>query len=138
MRTHHTPHKRTAHTHAHTPHTAQTDSAHARAHPSLVQVGTGLGPTLEFYTLLSHDLQRRALGMWRHEDSERLDEDAKAKGGAEAMDMDGGRCAVGGCWWWCCCRRRCCCCRLLTCASNATLAPLGLTRPFPTWQRKRG
>lgn len=27
--------------------------------------GTGLGPTLEFYTLLSHELQRRGLSMWR-------------------------------------------------------------------------
>ncbi|GFH15101.1 predicted protein, partial [Haematococcus lacustris] len=34
------------------------------------EVGTGLGPTLEFYTLLSHDLQRRTLRMWRHEDAE--------------------------------------------------------------------
>ncbi|KAG2490174.1 hypothetical protein HYH03_011304 [Edaphochlamys debaryana] len=32
------------------------------------EVGTGLGPTLEFYTLLSHELQRRELGMWRHEE----------------------------------------------------------------------
>lgn len=29
------------------------------------EVGTGLGPTLEFYTLLSHELQRRTLHMWR-------------------------------------------------------------------------
>ena len=29
------------------------------------EVGTGLGPTLEFYTLLSHELQRAGLGMWR-------------------------------------------------------------------------
>uniref|UniRef100_A0A061SJU8 HECT-type E3 ubiquitin transferase n=1 Tax=Tetraselmis sp. GSL018 TaxID=582737 RepID=A0A061SJU8_9CHLO len=29
------------------------------------ETGTGLGPTLEFYTLLSHELQRKALGMWR-------------------------------------------------------------------------
>ncbi|KAK8987311.1 hypothetical protein V6N11_027067 [Hibiscus sabdariffa] len=29
------------------------------------EVGTGLGPTLEFYTLLSHDLQKVGLGMWR-------------------------------------------------------------------------
>lgn len=33
-----------------------------------LQVGTGLGPTLEFYTLLSHELQRRSLGMWRQDD----------------------------------------------------------------------
>ena len=31
------------------------------------QVGTGLGPTLEFYTLLAHELQRKSLGMWRSE-----------------------------------------------------------------------
>ncbi|KAL0412397.1 UNVERIFIED_CONTAM: E3 ubiquitin-protein ligase UPL3 [Sesamum radiatum] len=29
------------------------------------EVGTGLGPTLEFYTLLSHELQKDGLGMWR-------------------------------------------------------------------------
>ncbi|KAK1370334.1 HECT-type E3 ubiquitin transferase [Heracleum sosnowskyi] len=29
------------------------------------EIGTGLGPTLEFYTLLSHDLQKVGLGMWR-------------------------------------------------------------------------
>ncbi|GFQ00091.1 E3 ubiquitin-protein ligase upl3 [Phtheirospermum japonicum] len=29
------------------------------------EVGTGLGPTLEFYTLLSHELQKGGLGMWR-------------------------------------------------------------------------
>ena len=33
------------------------------------EVGTGLGPTLEFYTLLSHELQRRGLGMWRADNS---------------------------------------------------------------------
>jgi E3 ubiquitin-protein ligase TRIP12 len=32
------------------------------------EVGTGLGPTLEFYTLLSHELQKRSLGMWRTEE----------------------------------------------------------------------
>lgn len=35
--------------------------------PSLsLRCGAGLGPTLEFYTLLSHELQRRSLGIWRH------------------------------------------------------------------------
>uniref|UniRef100_A0A0E0MDG3 HECT-type E3 ubiquitin transferase n=1 Tax=Oryza punctata TaxID=4537 RepID=A0A0E0MDG3_ORYPU len=29
------------------------------------EVGTGLGPTLEFYTLLSHELQGARLGLWR-------------------------------------------------------------------------
>ena len=31
------------------------------------EAGSGLGPTLEFYTLLSHDLQRVPLGLWRDE-----------------------------------------------------------------------
>ena len=29
------------------------------------EVGTGLGPTLEFYTLTSHELQKIELGLWR-------------------------------------------------------------------------
>ena len=29
------------------------------------EAGTGLGPTLEFYTLLAAELQKKALGMWR-------------------------------------------------------------------------
>lgn len=33
------------------------------------EVGTGLGPTLEFYTMLSHDLQRKGLAMWRGDDA---------------------------------------------------------------------
>ncbi|GLT72296.1 hypothetical protein SLA2020_442450 [Shorea laevis] len=31
------------------------------------EVGTGLGPTLEFYTLVSHEFQKSGLGMWREE-----------------------------------------------------------------------
>lgn len=31
------------------------------------EVGTGLGPTLEFYTLVSQELQKRSLGLWRCE-----------------------------------------------------------------------
>ncbi|CAM8924666.1 unnamed protein product [Rhodiola kirilowii] len=42
------------------------------------EVGTGLGPTLEFYTLVSHEFQRRDLGMWR-EDS--LAQDTEEVGG---------------------------------------------------------
>lgn len=37
------------------------------------EAGSGLGPTLEFFTLLSHELQRRDLSMWRHEDAEEAD-----------------------------------------------------------------
>ena len=33
------------------------------------EVGTGLGPTLEFYTLLSHAFQQSSLGMWRENGS---------------------------------------------------------------------
>lgn len=34
---------------------------------SLYKVGTGLGPTLEFYTLVSRELQRVDLELWRGE-----------------------------------------------------------------------
>ncbi|KAF2302058.1 hypothetical protein GH714_031988 [Hevea brasiliensis] len=49
------------------------------------EVGTGLGPTLEFYTLLSHDLQKAALGMWRSNSSSEkptmeIDEDCNKNG----------------------------------------------------------
>lgn len=40
------------------------------------EVGTGLGPTLEFYTLLSHELQKVALGLWRTESSSGMEVDA--------------------------------------------------------------
>ena len=44
------------------------------------EAGTGLGPTLEFYTLLSHELQRKGLGMWRFDD-------AKATGSKSSLLM---------------------------------------------------
>lgn len=34
----------------------------------LFQVGTGLGPTQEFYALVSQELQRADLGLWRGEE----------------------------------------------------------------------
>ncbi|XP_071685876.1 E3 ubiquitin-protein ligase UPL3-like [Rutidosis leptorrhynchoides] len=46
------------------------------------EVGTGLGPTLEFYTLLSHDLQKEGLKMWR---SNCLDEKTAGKGGGDLI-----------------------------------------------------
>jgi hypothetical protein len=49
-------------------------------------VGTGLGPTLEFYTLLSHELQRADLGMWRHEERQA----PAAAAGPQPMDVEGG------------------------------------------------
>jgi E3 ubiquitin-protein ligase TRIP12 len=33
------------------------------------EVGTGLGPTLEFFTLVSHELQNRKLRLWREDDT---------------------------------------------------------------------
>jgi len=33
------------------------------------EAGTGLGPTLEFFTLVSHQLQRADLGMWRYDNT---------------------------------------------------------------------
>lgn len=33
----------------------------------ILKVGTGLGPTLEFYALVSKELQRGDLDMWRGE-----------------------------------------------------------------------
>lgn len=50
------------------------------------EVGTGLGPTLEFYTLLSHELQRSSLEMWRTEASR----DDDGHGDVEMPDAGGG------------------------------------------------
>ena len=52
------------------------------------EVGTGLGPTLEFYTLLGHALQERKLNLWRDDGPEH---ELAATDGAEgeAMDVDG-------------------------------------------------
>ncbi|CAJ2679506.1 unnamed protein product [Trifolium pratense] len=48
------------------------------------EVGTGLGPTLEFYTLLSHDLQKVGLQMWRSGfDQMEIDGDEKKKKSSE-------------------------------------------------------
>lgn len=33
------------------------------------EAGSGLGPTLEFYTLVSHELQRKSLNLWRDVDN---------------------------------------------------------------------
>lgn len=49
------------------------------------EAGTGLGPTLEFYTLLSHDLQKCSLDMWRHERVEEL-RDTTANAGSRVRD----------------------------------------------------
>ena len=38
-----------------------------------LQVGIGLGPTLEFYTLVSAELQHMKLNIWRGEMVESLD-----------------------------------------------------------------
>ncbi|GMP64288.1 hypothetical protein CsSME_00025634 [Camellia sinensis var. sinensis] len=71
------------------------------------EVGTGLGPTLEFYTLLSHDLQKIGLGMWR----------SNSSSDKSSMEVDGdeqkkGKISNGG--------------------SDLVQAPLGLfPRPWP-------
>lgn len=59
------------------------------------EVGTGLGPTLEFYTLLSHDLQKVGLGMWRsnfssEKSSMEIDgiEDKNGKNNSPVVDGD--------------------------------------------------
>jgi E3 ubiquitin-protein ligase TRIP12 len=62
------------------------------------EVGTGLGPTLEFYTMLSHELQRESLGMWRHEEAPQADEQQaaadKAAGATAAAAAGSGKSAV--------------------------------------------
>ena len=69
----------------------------------LGEEGTGTGPTLEFYTLLSHELQRRKLKMWRTEDismhkklarEEGDKEDSKGKG--QGLDVQEHVCAPQG------------------------------------------
>lgn len=51
------------------------------------EVGTGLGPTLEFYTLVSRELQRADLGLWRSKESVKnveMKESAKNTSGRSA------------------------------------------------------
>ncbi len=52
------------------------------------EVGTGLGPTLEFYTLLSHELQRRGLGLWRCDDGSSAASGGAARAGPRASAFD--------------------------------------------------
>ncbi|TYJ99546.1 E3 ubiquitin-protein ligase UPL3 [Cucumis melo var. makuwa] len=76
------------------------------------EVGTGLGPTLEFYTLLSHELQRAGLGMWR---SNSLQESTDSGEDGQARKLKGGS-------------------RLTSDAANIDIiqSPLGLfPRPWP-------
>lgn len=54
------------------------------------EVGTGLGPTLEFYTLLSHELQRKGLGMWRSDTGK--DSEAAAAQGTPHPSLCSGLC----------------------------------------------
>ncbi|KAJ1701879.1 hypothetical protein LUZ63_001658 [Rhynchospora breviuscula] len=59
------------------------------------EVGTGLGPTLEFYTLLSHDLQKASLGLWRSssdfEESVVMETDVNLDGKKSGVDLTGTR-----------------------------------------------
>ncbi|XP_056160889.1 E3 ubiquitin-protein ligase UPL3-like [Syzygium oleosum] len=54
------------------------------------EVGTGLGPTLEFYTLLSHDLQKVGLEMWRSSSSEKpaVDVDLNEQSNGKSISTD--------------------------------------------------
>ncbi|EPS69274.1 hypothetical protein M569_05489 [Genlisea aurea] len=54
------------------------------------EVGTGLGPTLEFYTLLSHELQKVGLCMWRTSSStgKHAIEDVDGKMGLQSHESD--------------------------------------------------
>ncbi|KAE8719127.1 E3 ubiquitin-protein ligase UPL3 [Hibiscus syriacus] len=59
------------------------------------EVGTGLGPTLEFYTLLSHDLQKVCLGMWRSNST--WDKSTKViDGDEEKNEKTAGSVIIGG------------------------------------------
>lgn len=52
------------------------------------EVGTGLGPTLEFYTLLSHDLQKASLEMWRTSPIANTMDTITAGGDVDMQDAD--------------------------------------------------
>ena len=57
----------------------------------------GLGPTLEFYTLLSHELQRKSLGLWRDSsDSSEAEGGGKGGGGSSGQQGGGAAAAEGG------------------------------------------
>lgn len=54
------------------------------------EVGTGLGPTLEFFTLVGHEFQKNGLGMWREDHillpkMEFLHEDTQMIGGSSCQ-----------------------------------------------------
>ncbi|XP_052184785.1 E3 ubiquitin-protein ligase UPL3-like [Diospyros lotus] len=78
------------------------------------EVGTGLGPTLEFYTLLSHDLQKVGLGMWRSNSS--FDRPSMEVDGDEQNSRNPSNSTAFG----------------SACDSDLVQAPLGLfPRPWP-------
>ncbi|KAH7446550.1 hypothetical protein KP509_01G061600 [Ceratopteris richardii] len=52
------------------------------------EVGTGLGPTLEFYTLLSHDLQKVSLDMWRSSSTSSAVDEIAHGGDIDMQDAD--------------------------------------------------
>ncbi|KAK4424057.1 E3 ubiquitin-protein ligase UPL3 [Sesamum alatum] len=63
------------------------------------EVGTGLGPTLEFYTLLSHELQKVGLGMWRSGsslDKPSMEVDVDGKLGVKPHESAGFSASGGG------------------------------------------
>lgn len=54
------------------------------------EAGSGLGPTLEFYTLLSHEMQKRSLGMWRDEGDAPTDAATKPPQNVQAAQVPAG------------------------------------------------
>ena len=44
------------------------------------EAGTGLGPTSEFYTLVSHELQKKGMGMWRGDHGKDKESSSKSSG----------------------------------------------------------
>ena len=66
------------------------------SHRSMLEVeyygeaGTGLGPTLEFFTLVSQELQGSRLGLWRDQGSPEDDDAAGATSGGDQDSAEGG------------------------------------------------
>ena len=52
------------------------------------EIGTGLGPTLEFYTLVSKEFAKRSLGIWRDEDTAKSGETVVHPKGLFPSPMD--------------------------------------------------
>ncbi|KAI5298305.1 Ubiquitin-protein ligase [Ascosphaera atra] len=60
------------------------------------EVGTGLGPTLEFYSNVSKEFSRRKLKMWREQDSDDASEYVFSKSGLFPAPMSAKEAQMGG------------------------------------------